>query len=74
MYTKTNDPDYMRDERSGALINTNVNAYKLYKQQRASQTQIKSLDSEIAGLRNEINELKQLIKEIVREKHGNSNF
>jgi len=74
MYAKTEDPDFVRDERSGALINTNVNAYRLYKQQRSSQTHIKNLDYEIDSLRNEINELKQLIKEVVKEKHGDSNF
>lgn len=74
MYAKTNDPDFVRDEASGALINTNVSAYKLYKQQRSSQSYIKSLDSEVNDLRSEVDELKQIIKDILREKHGNSNF
>lgn len=74
MYSKTNDPDFVRDDHSRALINTNVSAYKLYKQQRASQQHIDSVNKEIDSLKEELSEMKQLLKDLLREKHGNSNF
>lgn len=71
---KTNDPDYCRDEHSKAIINTNANAYKLYKQQRASQNKIKTMTEEVSDLKSEVDNLKKLVQELVREKHGNTNF
>lgn len=71
---KTTDPDFFRDESSGAVINTNVTAFRSYKQQRNNQGTIESLNGKINNLENEISELKTLLKEIVRDKYGNSNI
>jgi cyanate lyase len=67
---KTTDPDFCRDESSGAVINTNITAYKLYKQQRRSHDNVTTLNSKIDFLEKEITELKTLLKDIVREKYG----
>lgn len=71
---KTNDPDFCRDNGSGAVINTNITAYRLYKQQRSNQGSVQSLNKKIDCLENELKELKTLLKEIVRDKYGNSNI
>lgn len=71
---KTNDPDFCKDDSSGAIINTNINAYRLYKQQRNNQGEVSSLNTKIEVLENELRELKTLLKDIVREKHGNSHI
>ena len=57
---KTQNPDLYRDEQTNAVINTNVAAYKLYKQQRESR-------NTIDDLRNEVDELKALVKELIKK-------
>jgi galactokinase/mevalonate kinase-like predicted kinase len=71
---KTNDPDFCKDDYSGAVINTNVNAYRQYKLQRNNQGEVSSLNKKIETLESELRELKTLLKDIVREKHGNSHI
>lgn len=62
---KTNNPDFWRDESSNSLINTNVNAYKLYKQQRQSNNR----EAEVTKLKEEVSELKMLVKKLLEEKN-----
>ena len=62
---KTDNPNFLRDESSNALINTNVNAFKLYKQQR----QYSKKESEIESLKDEVAELKMLVKKLLEEKN-----
>lgn len=57
---KTQNPDLYRDEQTNAVINTNVAAFKLYKQQRESR-------NTIDDLRNEVDELKALVKELIKK-------
>lgn len=58
---KTNTSDFSRDLDSNAVINTNVTAYKLYKQQRNSRDTIE-------GLRDEVDQLKALVQELIKNK------
>lgn len=67
---KTQSPDFSRDEQNNTLINTNVAAFKLYKQQRDSRMSIDNSNKEIAELKNEIADLKSLITKILEEKNG----
>lgn len=56
---KTKTADFSRDVDTNAVINTNVTAYKLYKQQRNNRDTIE-------GLRDEINQLKSLVQELIK--------
>ncbi len=67
---KTQHPDFFRDESNSALINTNVNAYKQYKLQREQRKKLARQDKEVNNLKNELDELKQIIKQLVKEKNG----
>ena len=58
---KTNTSDFSRYLDSNAVINTNVTAYKLYKQQRNSRDTIE-------GLRDEVDQLKALVQELIKNK------
>lgn len=71
---KTNDPDFCKDEVSGAVINTNVNAYKLYKKQRNSQEQVLTLNKKVDSLYQELSEMKLLLEKLVKDKNGNINI
>lgn len=67
---KTQNPDFCRDESNYALINTNVSAFNLYKQQRKNRKNINAQEKEIENLKSEINELKSLVKHLIKEKNG----
>ena len=70
MLVNTQLPDFSRDATTGALVNTNVNAYRLYKQQRQNQQTVESLNGELTSVKSELNELKALIKTLLEEKNG----
>ena len=67
---RTDDPNFVRDESTNALINTNVNAYKLYKQQRENMTAQTQSEQEISELKQKLLEMDALIKTLIREKNG----
>jgi len=56
---KTKTADFSRDVDTNAVINTNVTAYKLYKQQRNSRDTIEEL-------KEEVNQLKALVHELIK--------
>ena len=60
----------VRDSETKAIINTNVTEYQLYMQRRANRKsqsdQIKSACREINNLKQELREIKNLIKEIIK--------
>lgn len=70
MLSKTSDPNFYRDESNHALINTNASAYKLYKQRREGEKTISSLNEDVKGLKSEVTELKNLIKELMEKYNG----
>lgn len=64
---KTNLVDFQRDKESNALINTNVHAYKLYKQQRKDRLSVLKKDKRIEKLEDELKDLKQLVKGLLEK-------
>lgn len=67
---KTDDSDFRRDETNNALINTNVNAYLIYKQKREAN-KIASLNiKKINDLEKEIQQLKELVIKLAEGKNG----
>jgi len=67
---RTDDPNFARDEGTNALINTNVNAFKLYKQQRDNMAAQSQSEQEISDLKQRLLEMDALIKNLIREKNG----
>jgi hypothetical protein len=67
---RTDDPNFARDESTNALINTNVNAFKLYKQQRDNMAAQSQSEQEISELKQKLLEMDALIKNLIREKNG----
>ena len=67
---QTNDANFMRDPTNNAVINTNVTAYTLYKQQRDSVRTIDSMGQEMDHLKSELSEIKQLLGQLIK----NDNF
>lgn len=67
---QTNDANFVRDPTNNAVINTNVTAYTLYKQQRDSVRTIDSMGQEMDHLKSELSEIKQLLGQLIK----NDNF
>lgn len=64
------DRDFIRDEASGALINTNINAYKQYKLTRDSTKTVSELNGQITELKSQVDELKTLLYKVLEEKNN----
>jgi len=57
----------MRDNRSGALLNTDVSAYKAYIQQRKHMTKLDQLAQDVDGLKSELGDIKMLLTQILQQ-------
>ena len=64
--------DLVRDPRTDQIINTNTSAYEQYISQRKKRKLEKekslSVAEDLASLKNEMNEIKSLLKELVNGK------
>jgi len=74
MIVKTEDKDFNRDQRNFALINSNVEAYKIYQRQRAQSAENNNLQRQIDTLKDDMNDIKSMLKVLIqRENNGTSN-
>lgn len=74
MIVKTEDSDFLRDQSNYALINNNINAYNLYKQQRKQQSDFNSVQQEIDALKNDMSDIKSMLHILIqRENNGGTN-
>jgi hypothetical protein len=68
-YLKIEDtPDLVKDTRSGAILNTNVQALEAYRKRREKLSKVDTLENKVASLENTINELKSLVIAVLAEK------
>ena len=61
--------DLVRDPKSGSLININDSGYETYLIQREfkkkKNEKVSTMEEDLANLKNEMNEIKSLLKELV---------
>jgi len=63
--------NFERDKRSRAVVNTDSNALKAYKIQRQNMmkfNKITDLETEMLGLKNDINDIKNLLVQLINNK------
>lgn len=72
--TKNEAGDFVRDEVNNALINTNINAFNNYKQQRAYINKLQEQEATISDLKSEMDQMKQLLQKIIRENNGQNSI
>lgn len=65
MLIKTEQPGFLRDERNSAIINTDVEAYKTYKQIRDERIKNLKLSQDVDMLKNDIGEIKDLLRALL---------
>jgi hypothetical protein len=63
-------PNLYRDEKSGAIINTDTTSYDQYVNSISSRSSHKK---EIENLKNEVSEIKSLIRELINESRRHKN-
>lgn len=68
MIVKTDDEKFVRDSSSNVLINTDVDAYKQYKQARLIDKQFKTMQKKIDAMEALIHSLNERIVKL--EQHG----
>ncbi len=74
MIIKTDDSNFNRDSTNHALINTNAEAYSLYKQQRIQQKNHGDLQGQINNLKSDLDDIKSMLSVLIRrENNGNPN-
>jgi len=64
---KTEKEDFLRDTSNHALINTNVNAYKNYIQQRESQKRVMDIEEEVIFLKKDVTDIKEMLMILIKQ-------
>lgn len=59
---KTENKDFLRDPRTGALINNNRDDYESYKRTKKKLQSAEAMRSEINNLKNDVDEIKEILK------------
>lgn len=67
-YYKIEDrPDLIKDNETGAILNTSISALEAYKKQRSHLGKINTIEREVNHLKSDINEIKDLLRELLRK-------
>lgn len=62
---KTDDPKYIRDRRTTAVLNIDREGYEQFKLERAKAKELLRVSQEVRELQQAMTEIKQLLKQIV---------
>lgn len=68
-YVKTDNPDYLKDKKTGALVNSKLDEFQKYKLQqeqaelvKKQENDLNNIKSEVSDLKNELGEIKDILK------------
>lgn len=67
MFVQTEEKEYIRDVRTMALSNTDVNGLQKYKENKKRMAMIDSLSKDVDSLRSEMSEIKSLLTKLVEK-------
>jgi hypothetical protein len=73
MIVKTEDSDFNRDDSNFALINSNVEAYRMYRNQRAQQNEHANLQRQINTLKDDMADIKSMLKVLIQRENNVTN-
>jgi hypothetical protein len=62
------NPHLVRDKKSNAVLNTNVEGLKAYRKQRDERLKINKMVEEFDSLKNDVADIKNLLKELLDKK------
>ena len=71
---KTDNPNYYKDEETGALVSTDLVKFNKFKRQQEQALDVKNqkndlnnIKSEVADLKSEIGEIKDLLQQLLKQ-------
>jgi len=74
MLKKTDDTNFMKDLASGAVINTNIAAYKMHRLQRENEQTSTSIKTEVENLKQDMSDIKKMLEILIqRDSNGTNN-
>ena len=73
MIVKTEDNDFNRDDSNFALINSNVEAYRLYRRQRVQHNEHANLQRQINDLKDDMTDIKSMLKVLIQRENNVTN-
>jgi hypothetical protein len=74
MLKKTDDTNFMKDPASGAIINTNIAAYKMHRLQRENEQTSTSIKTEVDNLKQDMSDIKKMLEILIqRDSNGTNN-
>ena len=65
---KTEDPSFVRDKRSTAILNIDKAGYTQFKMEREQALQAMRTTQEVAKLQRDMDEIKQLLQQLINGK------
>lgn len=66
MEHKTDVPGIYKDVATGALINKDSKALEAYKKRKLKETKLNAVEQDIADLKNDMQEIKELLRGLVK--------
>ena len=67
MYLQSDHPDYIRDEKSNALLNKNVKALEEYRKRKNELSKINSMEADLNNVKQELTEIKSLLIKLLEK-------
>jgi len=64
-HTKTEHPGFLRDSYSQAIINTDNESFKIYKQIREERLKTQALTLDVSDLKHDIGEIKDMLRALL---------
>jgi len=67
MKIKTDADNFLRDQQSSALLNTDVNAFTIYRQQRESQSAVSGVQCDVDNLKRDVADIKDMLLILIKQ-------
>jgi len=65
-FVKTDNPDFVKDQKTGALVSSDISAFNKFKAEQERIDQIKNQENDLNSIKSEVSELKNQISEITK--------
>tara|TARA_Y100000389_G_scaffold203263_1_gene251122 strand:- start:1695 stop:1916 length:222 start_codon:yes stop_codon:yes gene_type:complete len=67
IYLQSDHPDFKRDQKTNALLNTNTRALAEYKARKNAVGRIDTVENDLNNMKQDINEIKSLLLKILEK-------
>jgi hypothetical protein len=67
-WVKTEDPNFVREPNTNAVINIDTNGYRRFKEERERVIKMQQLAQDVTSLQNDIGDIKQMLQQLINGK------